>query len=174
MKKVLLVVLSLVLLSGCGMSKEEKEELFYKSIEKAYVSVYASESAGLAVLPEEFVEIDGTKWYKVGKSDYDRLEKLTDAVNDVYEGDVRKELLDRIDLEYREIDDALYTVSDGGCPLPYQLIETLPENLKDSVKIKDAGLFGKITFEYDGKEHTAKLNDNKDGYIFSDKVFVCD
>ena len=57
MKKVLLVVLSLVLLSGCGMSKEEKEELFYKSIEKAYVSVYASESAGLAVLPEEFVEI---------------------------------------------------------------------------------------------------------------------
>ena len=49
MKKILLVLITLLFVSGCGLTDEEKEDKLYESIEKAYLAAYATEGAGFAV-----------------------------------------------------------------------------------------------------------------------------
>ena len=84
MKKILLILATLLLVTGCGMSDKEKEDMLYNSLEKAYISVFAGKGVGLAVYPEEKLEIDGKIWYQVAINEYKSLSKLTSLADDVY------------------------------------------------------------------------------------------
>ncbi len=171
MKKIIIIGLTLLLLTGCGATDKEKEDMFYKSLEKAYTSIYASEGVGLAVYDKETIKIDGEDWYQVASSDYKKLTDLTSLASDVYSSKIAKEINDTINKKYKEADNGIYTLSEGGCPLKYQLGGgTLSEDIKKDVKIsKISG--SKIVFEYDGKEYEAKKS--KDNYVFDDKIFTC-
>lgn len=174
MKKIFLVAITLMFLTGCGMSDEEKENMLYKSLEKAYISVYSSEGVGLAVYPEETVKIDEKDWYLVALSKYKKVEDLTSLADDVYSDKIAKDLNKIISKRYKESDTGLYSTGESGCTLPYQLVtdgeDSTIENIKKDVKIKKIKM-SKITFEYKGKEYEAKKS--KDNYVFDDKIFSC-
>ena len=173
MKKVLILLASVILLSGCGlgMEKEEKSKLFYESLEKAFVAVYSSDGVGLAVLADEVKEIEGENWYKVAITKYDRLEKVVTLASEVYDSKIAKEINDKILTKYQDIDNELYTTSKGGCLLDYTYEDNLQERLKEDAKITSYGI-NTITFKYKGKEYKAKLTDDN-RYVFKDKIFVC-
>lgn len=170
MKKLIVIACTLLFLTGCGMSEEEKEKMFYDSLEKAYTAVYTTDGAGLAVYGDQTLEIDGKNWYLVAISKYDRISKVEDLTN-VYEKDIANDIKKKINEKYKESDTALYSISEGGCQLGYDLDDNLQDNLRNDVKIKKYGFMDKIVFEYNGKEYTAKKS--KDNYVFDSKIFEC-
>ena len=171
MKKLILIMFTLLFLTGCGMSKEEKEKMLYDSLEKAFVTVYSAEGLGLAVYGEKTLEIDGEIWYQVAISKYNKLSTLETLADDVYESKIAKELKNTLNTKYKETDTELYFISKGGCKLDYNLDDNLVENLKKDIKIKKYGFMDKVVFEYKGKEYTAKKS--KDNYVFDSKIFEC-
>lgn len=179
MKKIFIVAITLLFLTGCGMTDEEKENMLYKSLEKAYTAVYASEGVGLAVYPEETVKIDEKDWYLVAISGYKKVEDLTSLADAVYTDEISKDINKIINEKYKESDTGLYTTSEGGCTLPYQIGETIDndnkistiDSIKKDVKIKKIKM-NKIVFEYKGKEYEGKKS--KDNYVFDDKIFYCE
>jgi len=172
MKKFLLVLMALVLVTGCGKKDEEKEAMLYNSLESAYRAIYASDGVGLAVLGDEKISIDEKTWYLVASSEYKTVDKLTSLADNVYTKELAKEINDKIKSKYREVDTELYTLSEGGCKLPYQdqIDTTLREDIKKDIKIKKIKS-KTITFEFQGKEYEAELND--DHYVFNKKIFTC-
>jgi hypothetical protein len=172
MKKIILVLATMLLLTGCGASDEEKEKMLYDSLEKAYMAIYTTDGVGLAVHGEETISIDEKLWYKVAMSDYQSLEKLTNLADTVFTEDVAKKINKDIKNKYREVDNELYTISEGGCILPFQdnIDTTLKDDIKKAVKIKKISM-NKITFEYDKKEYVAEKDD--DHYVFDKKMFKC-
>lgn len=171
MKKILLIVCcSLILLTGCGKSKGEKESIFYNSLEKAYVSMYSTEGAGLAVYADDKVELDNNLWYLVAVSKYNTMSKLVNTVESVYDEKLAEDIEVVIGKKYKEIDDKLYTLSTSGCAFKYQLTEDLQDNLKSEIKnVKISG--SSVKFTYNGKTYKGKLDG--DNYKFSDKIFDC-
>ena len=172
MKKILLILATLLLVTGCGMSDKEKEDMLYNSLEKAYISVFAGKGVGLAVYPEEKLEIDGKIWYQVAINEYKSLSKLTSLADDVYTEKIADKINKEINKKYKETDTELYTISEGGCTLnaDYQYGKDLKDKIKQDVKIKKIKM-SKIIFEYKGKEYEAKKS--KDNYIFDKQIFEC-
>lgn len=170
MKKLIIVIMSLVLLTGCGMSDEEKTTMFYESLDKAYTSIYITEGVGLPVYESEKVHLNDVDWYKTASSVYSSYEKIEDGINLVFTDSIKNELLKSLSNKYREIDAELYTTGVGGCILDYQLDDDLSNNLKKDITISKIKRKS-ITFKYKDKEYTAKLSDNS--YVFSNKVFEC-
>lgn len=170
MKKLIIVIMSLVLLTGCGMSDEEKTTMFYESLDKAYTSIYITEGVGLPVYESEKVHLNDVDWYKTASSVYSSYEKIEDGINLVFTDSIKNELLKSLSNKYREIDAELYTTGVGGCILDYQLDDDLSNNLKKDITINKIKRKS-ITFKYKDKEYTAKLSDNS--YVFSNKVFEC-
>lgn len=162
--------MSLVLLTGCGMSDEEKTTMFYESLDKAYASIYITEGVGLPVYESEKVHLNDVDWYKTASSVYSSYEKIEDGINLVFTDSIKNELLKSLSNKYREIDAELYTTGVGGCILDYQLDDDLSNNLKKDITISKIKRKS-ITFKYKDKEYTAKLSDNS--YVFSNKVFEC-
>lgn len=177
MKKLIIIACTLLFLTGCGMSKEEKEKMFYESLEKAYSAIYTSDGVGLPVYPNETLEIDGKNWYLVAVSKYDKVSKLENLTDEVFESKISNDIKKTINEKYKESDTGLYSISEGGCKLlnneepDFDLDENLQEKLKEVVKIKKYGFMNKIVFEYNGKEYTAKKS--KDNYVFDSKIFEC-
>lgn len=171
MKKIIIIGLTLLLLTGCGMSDEEKEKMLYDSLDKAYTAVYLTDGVGLAVYPDEIMQIDNKDWYQVAISKYNKVAKLTSLADDVYTEDIAKKMNKVIKSKYTETDKGLYTTSEGGCLLPYQLDETAKDSIKKDVKIKKIKM-NKIIFEYQGKEYEAKKSG--DNYKFDKKIFKCE
>lgn len=170
MKKIIIISFVLLIITGCGMSKEEKQDLLYNSLEKAYKSKYIADGVGLAVYQDNTMTIDGVTWFKVANSEYDSLSKLTSLANDVYPDKIAEEMNKIIEEKYFQTDTELYAIGKGGCSLDYELDEKLLDNIKRDVKIKKVGMT-KIKFEYKGKEYTAKKS--KNNYIFEEKIFEC-
>ena len=170
MKKIIIVIMSLVLLTGCGMSKEEKTDLFYDSLEKAYASVYITNGVGLPVYEDSKVTLSNVDWYKTASSVYSSYEKIEDGINSVFDGDLKDSLNKTLASKYREINAELYTTGVGGCMMNYQLDDTLLSNIKKDVSISKIKR-NKITFKYKDKKYTAKLSDNT--YKFTTQVFEC-
>lgn len=170
MKKIFIVSLTLLLITGCGMSKEEKEDLLYKSLEKAYKAAYVTEGVGLAVYQDQTMTIDNTTWYKVSVSEFNSLSKLTNLATDVYPEKIAEDINKVIEEKYFQTDTELYSVGKGGCGLGFELDEELINNIKNDTKIKKIGM-SKIIFEYKGEEYTAKKS--KDNYKFDKKIFKC-
>lgn len=169
-RKILVVMLSVLLLTGCGATKEEKETMFYDSLEQAYISVYSTDGVGLPVYEAEKITLDNVDWYKVASSKYDNYEKIEDMISNVFDEKIGSELKSTLSKKYKEVDAVLYTTSTGGCLLDYQIDDTLVSNLKKNVKItKIKG--SKVKFEYKKKKYTAKKDGNF--YIFDSKVFEC-
>lgn len=175
MKKIIIIAITLLFLTGCGMSDEEKENMLYKSLEKAYTAVYASEGVGLAVYPNETVKIDEKDWYLVAISGYTKVSDLTSLADDVYTEKISKKINKLINEKYKESDTGLYTTSEGGCTLPYQIDKegenSTIDNIKKDVKIKKYKM-NKIVFEYKGKEYVGSKS--KDNYVFDEKIFACE
>lgn len=171
MKKLIIIMCAMFLLTGCGVSNEEKENMFYNSLETAYKASYVTDGIGLAVRGSDSMEIDGKMWYLVEENDYDNVSKLEELA-EVYGSKIKDEIKNSIKSNYRDVNDEMYALSEGGCDLGYMLDDKLQENLKKDVKIKKYGFMNKITFEYKGKEYTAKKDGDK--YIFSEKIFVCE
>ena len=170
MKKIIIGMIALILVTGCGKNDVEKEEKFYNSLESSYVSIYATDGVGLAVYDQESTEINGVTWYKVANSKYNKMSTLVNMTENVYTEDVYTKIEDEIGKKYKEIDGEFYTTSSGGCTLKYQLTEELSDILKKDIKdLKISG--SKATFKYDGKEYKAKLVG--DYYQFSEKIFKC-
>ncbi len=172
MKKLFLITITMLLLTGCGKTKEEKEDMLYSSLEKAFMAVYSAEGAGLPVTQseEEMKEFDGQKWYKVSVSEYANIEKLLDYSNSVYVDKISKKLNEELTEKYRQSGGELYTLSQGGCPLDYMYEPDLKDLIKEDVKIKKIKS-KKIVFEYKNKEFTATMED--DNYKFDKKIFEC-
>lgn len=172
MKKILVIALTLLLVTGCGTSKEEKEKMLYESLEKAYVSAYTAESVGLAVYPDQTLEIDGKIWYLVAIDKYGNIENLLSYAEEVYDKDIATKLNNEIKENYKQLDTDLYTLSNSGCDLGYIISSdrNLQEDIKNDIKIKKIKM-NKIIFEYKGDEYTAK----KDGdhYVFDKQIFTC-
>lgn len=170
MKKILIICCSLLLLTGCGKSNDEKENIFYDSLEKAYVSMYATYGVGLAVYPDDLKEIDGNTWYLVAVSKYNSMSKLVDTIESVYSEDISDELENIVGKKYKEIDGDLYTLSISGCTFKYQITDDLKDNLKNEIKnIKFSN--NTVKFTYNDKEYKGKLVDNN--YKFTEKIFGC-
>lgn len=170
MKKIVIIILMGLILTGCT-NKDEKKEMFYNSLGDAYKSVYITDGMGLPVLADENITLDGKVWYKVSSTKYNLIETIENMFNNVFTEEVNKELKTTLHEKYKEVDSVLYTLSTGGCMFNYQIDETLKEGLKKDVKIKKIKS-SKIIFEYKGKEYTAKKD--KDNYTFSEKIFVCE
>lgn len=176
MKKLIIITCALLFLTGCGMSEKEKEKMFYDSLEKAYTSIYTTEGVGLAVYPNEILEIDGKNWYLVAISKFDKISKIETLADEVFEKKIADDIKKKVNEKYKESDTGLYSLSEGGCRLldrdsDFDINETLQENLKEIIKIKEYGFMNKIVFEYNGKEYTAKKS--KDNYVFDSKIFEC-
>lgn len=170
MKKIIIGIITIILVTGCGKNDAAKEEKFYKSLENAYVSIYATDGVGLAVYDQELTEINGVTWYKVANSKYNKMSTLVNMTENVYTEDIYSKIEDEIGKKYKEIEGEFYTTSTGGCTLKYQLTDELSDNLKKDVKdLKISG--NKATFKIDGKEYKAKLDG--DYYKFSEKIFKC-
>lgn len=170
MKKILIIALSLLLLTGCT-SDEEKENMLYTALEKAYIVQYSIEGPGLPVYDQEKTTVDGKDYYMVALSDYTKISRLLSLAEDAFTTDLSKEVSKTINEKYMDIDNELYTISEGGCVMPYLIDKELQDNLKKNIKIKKVKM-NSIVFEYEGKEYTAKEQDDK--YVLSDKVFVCE
>ncbi len=172
MKKILIIALTLLLVTGCGTSKEEKEKMLFNSLEKAYVSAYTAEGSGLAVYPNEKKEIDGKEWYLVAINKYNNIEKLLSFSKEVYDDKIANKLNTKINAKYKQIDTDLYTLSEGECDLGYVISGTvnLQDELKKDIKVKKVKM-NKIIFEYKGEEYTAKKED--DHYVFDKQIFTC-
>lgn len=170
MKKIIVIILMGLILAGCT-NKDEKKEMFYTSLADAYRSVYITDGMGLPVLADEKITLDGKVWYKVSSTKYNLIETIEKMFNNVYTEDVNKELKTTLHEKYKEVDSTLYTLSNGGCMFDYQIDDTLYNNLKKDVKIKKINS-SKIEFEYKGKKYTASKD--KDNYMFSEKIFVCE
>ena len=169
MKKIVIIILMGLILTGCT-NKDEKKEMFYNSLGDAYKSVYITDGMGLPVLADENITLDGKVWYKVSSTKYNLIETIENMFNNVFTEEVNKELKTTLHEKYKEVDSVLYTLSTGGCMFDYQIDDTLMNNLKKDVTIsKIKGK--KITFKYKDKEYTAKKSD--DVYVFGDKVFEC-
>jgi len=172
MKKFLIVALTILLVTGCGTSKEEKEKMLFNSLEKAYISVYTADGVGLAVYPNETQEVDGETWYLVAVNKYSNIEKLLANSKEVYTDSIANDLNEKIKARYRQFDTDLYTPSTGGCPLDYIVSSDgdLQKDIKENVEIKKVKM-NKIIFEYKGEEYTAKKED--DHYVFDKRIFTC-
>lgn len=171
MKKLIIVACTLLFLTGCGMSKEEKEKMLFDSLEKAYTVSYAVDGAGLAVNAEETVEMNGRKWYQVDMDDYEKLSQLEVLADDVYDKDTAKKIKKSVNEKYVESNSTLYSISEGGCAFDYNLDDKLRENLEKSINEIKFKMFNRVVFEYKGKEYKAKKTD--DGYVFDEQIFVC-
>ena len=141
MKKLFLIAVACILIAGCGKTKEEKEEILYDSLEKAYVAVFSAEGAGLPVFEEQKIEIDGETWYKVALSEYANIEKLLAYAEDVYSKDISEELSEKLTTKYRQSNGDLYTPSKGQCTLDYFLTE---KGIKSKQKITTSGYEQKL------------------------------
>lgn len=170
MKKILLVLITLLFVSGCGLTDEEKEDKLYESIEKAYLAAYATEGAGFAVFENETENVNGETWYKVAISDYNSIKKIKALANDVYVDDVATEINNKVDKKYKEVKGNLYTPSNTNCKLLYSYNDKLLGNIKNDVEITEMKS-KKITFKLKDKEYNAKLKG--DYYIFEEKLFEC-
>ena len=172
MKKFLVIALTLILVTGCGVSKEEKEKMLFNSLEKAYVSVLTADGTGLPVNPNEKKEIDGSQYYLVGISQYNSLEILLSFSKEVYDDKIATDLNKKINAKYKQAGEDLYTTATGGCNLDYLVSgdTNLQDDIKKDIKIKKIKS-SKIIFEYKGTEYTAKLED--DHYVFDNQIFTC-
>jgi len=170
MKKILVGIITVILLTGCGMKDDEKEKLLYDSLEKAFTTIYINEGIGLGVYDTEKIEIENEIWYQVAISKYDSYSKITSLANEIYSEELAEEINLKTEKRYKEVDGTLYTKAEGGCPLKYQLDDKLRKNIKKDIKIKKIKM-SKIIFELNGKEYTAKKN--KDTYVFEEKIFEC-
>lgn len=173
MKKIIIISCTLLFLTGCGMSKEEKEKIFYDSLEKAYAGVYITDGVGLPVYGNETIEIDGKNWFLVSDNvKYDSKSKIETMIDEVFNSEIADDIKKKLNEKYRESNSSFYSISEGGCTLDYdELDENLQDNLKKDIKIKKHGFMNKITFEYKGKEYVAKKA--KDSYVFDSKIFEC-
>ena len=88
MKKIILICCILLVLSGCGKVDEDKEKMFYDSLEKAYITIYSSDGVGLPVYSDEKTEINGKTWYLVASSKYNSLSTLVEYAESVYTEEV--------------------------------------------------------------------------------------
>lgn len=170
MKKIVVIILMGLLLTGCS-DKDEKKDMFYASLADAYTSVYITDGMGLPVLADESITLEGKTWYKVSSTKYTLIETIESMFNKVFTEEVSKELKTTLHEKYKEVDSTLYTLSNGGCMFDYQIDDTLDKGLREDVKVKKIKS-NKVVFEYKGKEYTAK-KDN-DNYVFSEKIFVCE
>lgn len=170
MKKLLVVILSILIITGCGKSEEEKEKIFYESLSDAYSVIYITEGFGLPVTEKDKITLEKTNWFKVANSKYTSIEKIENMIENTYTNSISKELKEKLLSNYKEIDTKLYTTGKGGCDLGYQMNEELISKLKQNVNIvKIKGK--KVKFEFNNKEYTAKLNDGH--YKFEEKIFEC-
>lgn len=170
MKKIILICCILLVLSGCGKVDEDKEKMFYDSLEKAYITIYSSDGVGLPVYSDEKTEINGKTWYLVASSKYNSLSTLVEYAESVYTEEVYDDIEKVISSKYKEISGELYTTSSGGCLLDYELTDELSNELKKNFKVKSTS-GNKVVFSYNNKEYTAKKKDNY--YVFSEKIFEC-
>lgn len=170
MKKILLVLITLLFVSGCGLTDEEKEDALYNSIEKAYLSAYATETAGFAVYENEKETVNGETWFKVAISDYNTLDKIKALAKDVYTKEIATEINEKVDQKYKEVKGVLYTPSKGNCQLAYSYNDKLLDKIKKDVEITEMKS-KKITFKLKDKEYNAKLKG--DYYVFEEKLFGC-
>lgn len=170
MKKILLVFITLLFISGCGLTDEEKEDKLFESLERAYLAAYATEGAGFGVFEKETETVNGETWYKVANSDYNSLDKIKELANDVYVDEVATKINKKVDQKYKEVNGTLYTPSNTNCKLPYSYNERLLENLKKDVEITEMKS-KKLTFKLKDKEYNAKLKG--DYYVFEEKLFEC-
>lgn len=171
MKKTIIIILSMMLLVGCSKDNKENESKLYNSLEKAYVSVYATDGVGLAVYGDEKTELNGKTWYLVATSKYNSMSKLSELVESVYNEDLVQSIEKNMTEKYKEIDGKLYTTSMNGCLLKYQLTDNLQEEIKKDIKdIKYRGK--KVTFKINNKKYTGKLDG--DYYKFDEKIFDCE
>ncbi len=168
-KKFILVLLCVIMITGCT-GRKDLEEKFYNSLEKAYTAVYISDGIGLAVYKDEFKELEGKKWYKVGISKYDTLNTLTSLARDVYEEELANIINEKINTRYLTIDGSLYTTAESTCDLPYILDENLKESLKKDIKIKKISRT-KVKFEYESNTYEGRMIGST--FTFKDKIFKC-
>lgn len=171
MKKIIIIALTTLLLIGCSKNNNENETKLFNSLERAYVSVYATDGVGLAVYGDEKTELNGKTWYLVATSKYNSMSKLSELVESVYNEDLVQSIEKNMTEKYKEIDGKLYTTSMSGCLLKYQLTDSLQEEIKKDIKdIKYRGK--KVTFKINNKKFTGKLDG--DYYKFDEKIFGCE
>lgn len=169
MKKILIGLFSILMLTGCGtLTDEEAKTAVLDSLENAYLSSYIADGVGLAVFADQKIEEEGVTWYKVADN-YSTVDELKDLVDKAYKGDVADKLKETIDSKYKEIDGALYSTGVGGCALPYE-IETVRDDLNEDVTINEVKS-SKITITLNETEYT--LTKKSDNWLSEAQIFKC-
>lgn len=169
MKKILIGLLSILLLTGCEkLSNEEAEIAVLDSLENAYLASYIADGVGLAVFADQKIEEEDVTWYKVADN-YNSVEELKAIVDKGYRGDVANDLKETIDSKYKVIDGALYSTGVGGCALPYE-VETVRDELSKDVTINEIKT-SKITITLSKTEYT--LTKKSDNWLSEVQIFKC-
>lgn len=169
MKKILIGLFSILLLTGCGkLNDEEAKTAVLDSLEKAYLASYIADGVGLAVFADQKVEEGNVTWYKVADN-YSTVEELKEIVDKGYKGDVANDLKETIDSKYKVIDGALYSTGVGGCALPYE-VETVRDDLGEDVTINEIKS-SKITITLNETEYT--LTKKSDNWLSEAQIFKC-
>lgn len=169
MKKILIGLFSILLLTGCGkLSDEEAKTAVLDSLENAYLASYIADGVGLAVFADQTIEEGDVTWYKVADN-YSTVEELKEIVDKGYKGDVADDLKETIDSKYKVIDGALYSTGVGGCALPYE-VETVRDDLSEDVTINEIKS-SKITITLNETEYT--LTKKSDNWLSEAQIFKC-
>lgn len=170
MKKVLLILLLSLTLTGCGkMNETEARHTLLFALNQAYKVVYSTNGFGLAVFPNEKIESEGSTWYLVGTEGYSSTTYLKELANEAFVNEVAKNLIISIDSKYKDIDGKLYSKGLGGCDLGYNLdaFESMIEGEVTINKIKTK----EIKFTYKGKEYKLKRIDET--WKLTENIFTC-
>ena len=169
MKKLLLCIVSVAMLTGCGaLSEEEAKVAVLDSLENAFKASYIADGIGLAVFADQTVTEEDTTWYRVADN-YSSVEELKNQVDKGYKGEVADELKKTIEEKYKDIDGALYSTGVGGCALPYE-IDTIREDIEEDVTINQIKS-SKITITLNETEYT--LTKKSDEWVSKAKIFSC-
>ena len=169
MKKVVIGLISILLLTGCGkLTEEEAKTAALDSLENAFLASYIADGIGLAVFADQTIEEGDITWYKVADN-YSTVDELKEIVDKGYKGDVADDLKETIDSKYKVIDGALYSTGTGGCALPYE-IETVREDLSEDISIKEIKS-NKITVTLNETEYT--LSKKSGNWLSEIQIFKC-
>ena len=167
MKRIIVVLISILFLSGCNSNTVDYNKLVEEKLENAYTLYNAFYGVGLSkIFSEEPIIDKDDLYYLVNDEKLKNILNIKKLIDKTFEANLNEEytsLISASDSIYKMMNNKLYSRYLGGC-----ILEDF-----DKTKIKITKKTSKtIEIEYRGKKGTLYKKD-KD-YYFKENIIECD